>query len=77
VVVTPGIGSRPLDAIRREIRGAALRDALPTDLYQLPLGDRAAVYNVAVQAADRAVAAFERLCREERERLARVHLEPR
>ncbi len=68
-LVAPDVASWPVDLVRREIRGAALRDALPADFYQLPLGDRAAVYNEAVLAADRAVAAFERIRREEAPRL--------
>jgi hypothetical protein len=68
-LVNPAIASQPLSVIREEIRRAALRGALPEDMYHVPLEDRAAMYSEAVKAGDEAVAAFDRIHREELSRL--------
>ena len=77
-LVNPAIASQPLAVIREEIRLAALRDALPPEMEHVPLEDRAAMYNAAVQAGDEAVKAFDRLYREETARLSggERHLPP-
>jgi hypothetical protein len=77
-LVNPAIASQPLSVIRAEIRRGAMQDALPSDMSRLGMAERRDLNAEARLAADRAVEAFDRLCREETARLGEDvrHLPP-
>jgi len=77
--VPPAGGEAPpphsLQAARERIRDEATRAALPSALPRLPPEDRAEILAAAAQKGERAVAQFDRLYREEMEKISPLELQ--